>query len=183
MSTCKRLASSEYICLNPIVHLMSEQPVCETLLRNSLQKTISTDCPIKTIKATLEIWHRLSPSSWLLVISRYLVASVSCDKLNSHINEVEFFGIDIFRMNAGCECYTISTVLTSTSNQSTDHIWYLPVSTVVNNECCIKHHQIFQHNIQMEPIQLQNLNLDDLRHSQYKLQNFDEILDGKILQS
>lgn len=183
MSTCKKLSSAEYICQNPIIHPTTERSVCETLLKNPLQKTIPADCPTKTIKAKLEIWHRLSPNSWLFVISQKLIASVSCDRSNSHIDEDEFVGTGIFHMNARCKCYTLSTVLTSTSNKSTHHIGYLPMSTVLNHECCIKHHQFLQHGIEMEPIQLQNLNLDDLRHSHYKLQQFEKILDEKLRQS
>lgn len=183
MSTCKRISSSEYICQDPIIHLTAERPVCETLLRNPLQKTIPTDCPTRTIKAKLEIWHRLSSNTWLFVISQKLIASISCDRSNSHINEVEFVGTGIFRMNTKCKCYTLSTILTSTSNQSTNYIGYSPITTVLDDDCCIKHHQFLQHDVQMEPIHLQNLNLDDLRHSQHKLQQFEEILDEKLRQS
>lgn len=157
--------------------------MCETLLKSPLQKTIPTDCPTKTIKANLEIWHRLSENSWLFIISERSLASISCDRTNAQIPDVELEGTGIFNMSERCKCYTLSTVLTSTSNQSTEHLGYMPAATVLEDDCCRTHHQFLQNDIQMEPVKLQDLNLDDLRHSQHKLKQFEELLDHRLHES
>lgn len=108
------------------------------------------------------------------------IGSISCDKTSSRIYDIELEGTGIFNMSNRCKCYTGSTILVSSSNESSEHIGYLPVATVLEDECCIKYRQRLQENIQMEPIKLQNLNLDDLRHSQYKLEQVEEIIDERL---
>lgn len=178
---CKKLSEEDYICENPTIHLTSERPVCETLLRSKLQDAIPKDCPTRTITADLEIWHPLSANSWLFIMSHPTTASISCDKSNSKIYDVELNSVGIFAMRQRCKCYTFSTVLVSSANRSTIHEHFVPDINILSDDCCRKQEEILQkEDIQMEPMKLNNLNLDDLRHSQHKLDQFDEILQKNL---
>lgn len=134
LSACKNLSTDEYICERAIIYLTAERPVCETLLKSPIQRTNPFDCPTKTFKAHMEVWHRLSANSRLFVMSQKGIASVNCDNSKSAIYDVELEGTGIFNMRSRCKCYTLSTVLLSSSNKSSEHIGYQPIATVLEDE-------------------------------------------------
>ncbi|RZC33695.1 hypothetical protein BDFB_011707 [Asbolus verrucosus] len=82
-------------------------------------------------------------------------------------------------MEPKCKCYTPSTVLISSSNQTANYTNYIPTIDINHHDCCIEKEQYLEIE-PMEPLKLTNLNLNELRHSQHKLQQFDEILQTNL---
>ncbi|KAG5880290.1 hypothetical protein JTB14_020036 [Gonioctena quinquepunctata] len=77
-------------------------------------------------------------------------------------------------LNPNCKCYTFSTLLVATSNQS----YYtnsIPEITIYQDDCCIIELDFFR-NGEMGSLKLNYPNSDELRHAQQKLNKFDEIL-------
>lgn len=182
ISSCKKITEEDYICYNPSTYLSAERPVCEVTLKTRISDSIPEDCPTHTIKANFEIWHPLSSNSWLFVTTHRTAASITCEnKKSDKILDIVLSGTGIFKMNSKCKCYTYSTVLTATSNDTRIYNNYIPNFSIISDECCIKKHKFLSHQAnQMEPIEINNLNLDELRHSQHKLEQFDEILQKSI---
>ncbi|KAL1494860.1 hypothetical protein ABEB36_010378 [Hypothenemus hampei] len=73
----------------------------------------------------------------------------------------------------------MSTILQATSNIMSNFTHYIPNININIDECCIKEKQDI-HEIQMEPLRLNNINLDELRHAKHKLEMFEETLQHEI---
>lgn len=181
MSTCKKLSPEDFICFNPIVHLASERPVCEIILKNRIPDRLPEDCPTHTIKANIEIWHPLSSNSWIFIASQPSIASIYCENSNPSFFDLTINGTGILEMKPRCKCYTSSTVLSSTTNDSRIYNNYTPHVNIVADDCCLQKASKIQHQEnQMDTINLNDLNFDDLNHAQRKLEQFDEILQTSI---
>lgn len=184
LSTCKKITEEDFLCSNSAIHLTTERPVCETILRVNSPSKIPEDCPTRTIKANLELWHPLSTNSWLFIVSKKTVASISCDKSNTNIRDADLSGMGILTLKPKCKCYTFSTVLYASSNRTSNYTNYVPSIDISMDDCCVRRHEYLkQDDILMEPMEINNLNLDELRHSEHKLEQFDEILNRNINQS
>lgn len=184
ISACKKLSPEDFICFNPVVHLASERPVCETILKNRIPDHLPSDCPTYTMKANVEIWHPLSSNSWMFITSQPTVASVYCENSNNpNIFDLTINGTGILNMKPKCRCYTSSTVLISTTNDTRIYNNFIPNVNIVTDDCCLpKASKIQQQQNQMDPINVSDLNFDNLNHAQHKLEQFDEILQTKITQ-
>lgn len=75
-------------------------------------------------------------------------------------------------------------MLMATSNQSTFKYLNNSFSTIdiTMDDCCLQQQDYLQQE-EMEPIKLSNLNLDDLSHAKYKLEQFDEELERSLNES
>lgn len=181
LSKCQKSPPEEFICPNLIVHLISERPTCETDLKMSNPKTIPSRCETKTIKSEVEIWHPLSSNQWLFIMSHPVSGTINCETMDRKIYDITLQKTGIFTLQSKCKCYTLTTLLTATSNLTSNFTNYIPQIDISNDDCCLEKQQ-FLNQEDMEPIKLTNLNLNELRHAQDKLQQFDEELTQKINQ-
>ncbi|XP_025831978.1 uncharacterized protein LOC112904924 [Agrilus planipennis] len=136
LTSCKKLAEEEYLCSQMVVHLTSQRPVCETLLRVTPSSTVPEDCPTKVVKAHLELWQPLSSNSWLFIMTEPTMASISCEQ-NSNIIDVQLNNIGILKLQQKCKCYTFSTVLYATSGNTANHTNFIP-NIDLTDDCCVK---------------------------------------------
>lgn len=181
LSPCKKLSEEDYLCQSIPIHRTSERPVCETILRINPPENLPDDCPSPTIKADMEIWHPLSTNTWLYVISKKVAASISCNQLNSDIVDVDLKGVGIFELKPGCKSFTASTVLYATSNRTSNYSNYIPSIDITKDDCCIFNREFLKtKSTPMETLTFKSLNLNELRHSRQKLEQFDKILDRNI---
>lgn len=181
LSSCKKLTSVEYICKDIVIQLTTEQPVCEVLLKSKFVKTIPLDCSTKTIKANLELWHPLSENSWLYITTTPTTGTLTCDKSQIEVLDVPFQGTGIFTMAPKCKCYTTSSILYATTNLTHNftNTNFIPDININIDNCCVKKTEIIN-SYNMDPIQLKNINLDALRHTQHKLSDFDKIIQRNL---
>ncbi|KAL3283937.1 hypothetical protein HHI36_018105 [Cryptolaemus montrouzieri] len=132
----------------------------------------------------MEIWHPLSPNTWLYAISKKTMATISCNKLNSDTNDIELDGLGILTLNQGCKCYTFSSVLYASSNQTSNFTNYIPSLDINKDDLCLQNQKLFEQKlIQMDTLKIDNANLDELRHSKKKLDQFDEFLAQNMQES
>lgn len=181
LSSCKKITQEDYICSNLIAYLSTEKPVCEVLLKDKFHNKIPEDCQTRTILAEMEVWHPLSTNSWLFFMSTPVIATISCSPQNVQIYDVELRGTGILSLQPRCKCFTYNTALTASSNQTLLFDNYLPTISIAEDDCCIYRREFIQNEYaEMEPMNLKNLNLDELRHAKRKLDQFDEILQENI---
>lgn len=180
LSTCKWMPPSDYICSRTTVYLVKERPTCEVDLKLRQPKTIPKDCSTKTIKSEMEIWHPLSPNQWLYILTQPVAGTISCENSNSPIVDFSLQGTGIFTLKSKCKCYTLSTLLIASSNMSANYSNFVPSNVdIVNDDCCQKQQEFLKIE-EMDTLKLNNLNLNDLRHVEHKLQQFDDELQRKI---
>lgn len=181
LSSCKQSPPSDYICSQVTTHLVKERPTCETDLKLRQPITVPKSCITKTIKSEIEVWHPLSANQWLYILTQPIVGTISCEKENSQVIDFTLQGTGIFTLKPKCKCYTLSTLLVATSNMSANYTNFIPSIDIINDDCC-QREQDFLQTENMDTIKLNNLNLNDLRHVQHKLQQFDDELQQNINQ-
>lgn len=180
LMSCKKLPPDEYICYNVIVHLTKERPICETTLRlNPQLLEIPPDCQTRTIKSTMEVWHSIQNNQWLYILTQATPITLNCGK--SQIFDAVIQGTGIFNLNPGCRCYTTSTLLAATTNLIANHTHYFPTPSITEDDCCVEKQRLLSTET-MKPMQLHNLNLNELRHAQHKLDQYDQLIQSSINQ-
>lgn len=180
LSTCQELPPAEFICSQTTVHLTKQRPVCETELKLKQLHSIPSVCKTRTMKTEVEIWHPLSTNHWLFIVTEPTIGTINCEGTSNSVLDVEFQGTGILQLRPRCKCYTTSTLLVSTSNQTTNYTNYIPNINIIGDDCCLKEQQFLVQNEEMEPLRLHDINLDDLRHAKHKLQQYDEILQQNL---
>lgn len=174
---CQQIDGETKLCKDPITYLTS-QKYCEISLRENPRK-IPEDCPTKIIKANLEIYHKISPLEWIFVVTEPITATISCEPDKDKFHEATLNGTGILRLDPHCRCYTLSALLISTNNITANYTNYIPNLDITTDDCCVKEIEKLG-NMELEPIQLTNVNLDELRHAKHKLQQFEETLQTEI---
>ena len=104
-----------------------------------------------------------------------------CDDLNTPVVDFLLHGTGIFKLEAKCKCYTLSTLLVTTNNMSANYSNYIPSVDITKDDCCLQEQKFLQAD-KMNTIKLNNLNLNELRHAHHKLKQFDEQLQQSINQ-
>jgi hypothetical protein len=95
--------------------------------------------------------------------------------------DVTLRGIGILELQPGCQAYTLSTSLIAAENIATNFTNYIPTLNINLDKCCIETQELLG-SIQMKPLHINNINLDELRHANHKLKHFEKILDDEIHQ-
>lgn len=181
LSTCKLSPPSDYIYSHTTTHLTKERPTYATDLKIHQSTNIPKSCNTKTVKSDMEICHPLSPNQWLYVLTQPVVGTISCDDSTP----VTYFTLQcngILKLRPKCKCYTLSTLLIATSDVSANFTHFIPPIDIVNDDCCQREREFLQSE-EMNAIQLNDLNLNDLRHTQHKLHQFEEELQRNMNQS
>ncbi|XP_072153666.1 uncharacterized protein [Bemisia tabaci] len=177
---CTRTADGEFICENLVTYSTAQNPVCATRLLAS-PPTVPEDCLTHTLKANLEIWHPIQPDTWLFTITSPTPASISCEDDPNHILDVSINGSGLMTLQPRCQLYTYSTTLTSASNYSSNVTNFIPKFNISLDNCCVYKSQFLGREPRlMKPISITGLNMEELRHTKHKLDQFQETLEATI---
>src|SRR5699024_7010469 len=79
-------------------------------------------------------------------------------------------------MQPKCRCYTMSTSLVAAYNITRNHTNYVPPIDIDLDDCCLEEQKILKVS-KMDPIRIDDANLDELRHAKHRLEQFGEALD------
>lgn len=175
LSSCTNTSPGDFICEHRTIYLVKDRPTCETELKLKQLTKIPGSCKTHTIKSNLEVWHPLSRNQWLYVLTAPTLGTISCENNLIPITDTELQGTGIFTLEPNCKCYTLSTLLVTSTNLTSNYTNYIPSVDITSDECCIQQQEYLK-NDKMEAIKLQDLSLDELRHVQFKLQQHDKIL-------
>lgn len=181
ISSCMEVRHSDFLCPKPMIFLSTQRPICEVILRTGNINQIPDDCPTKSIKAEMEVWHQLTPNQWLYIVSNPTPATVSCETNVETIMDITLRGTGLLELRALCKCYTMTTSLAASSNISSQYANFIPDIDITLDNCCIGNQRLLNASL-MAPIRIDNINLDELRHAKHKLDQFDDILRREINQ-
>ena len=142
--------------------------------------TIPRTCQTRNLIADLQIWHRLQDNKWFYATSKPTQISIVCSKEDSITQVIKRSGI--IRLDSTCQAYTDQVTLHSQrilpGHNLTNEI---PVTDITEDDCCKKlKRNISVNAIYMEPLKLTNLDLNELKYAQEKLNQFDEQLQQQL---
>lgn len=180
LNNCKTVYPGKYVCDIPNVYLSTTKPICETEFMTKVISEIPKICETKFIYGHLDIWKPIEHNKWIYIQS--VSNKISIDCRNSNLLEVEVLGTGILTLPNNCLGYCKSTILIPKYNSLniTTPINY-PDFNLLNDTCCniTKFNQLSNN---VSPIQLQNLDLDDLKLNKNiflkQLREVDNILDS-----
>ncbi|EFA12276.1 hypothetical protein TcasGA2_TC001489 [Tribolium castaneum] len=93
--------------------------------------------------------------------------------------EVRIEKSGILTLQPKCRCYTESTVLIANTNSLANAINFMPDINLNEDDCCIRKIEIIKSE-EMEPINLKNLNLEELQNAHDKLAQYDNIIQDSL---
>lgn len=180
LNKCTSVWTTEYICYHLPIKRTLDQPSCETLLLRSPSR-IPKLCKTRTVQAEMEIWHPLQNNRWIFITTEPIRLTTSCP--NSTIEDIIIDNVGILTLRNGCKSYTPSTILEATQSNSLTYISPFPDLNIVEDDCCIiKSKNTSIEAIQLSPIKITNIKLDDLKWTNHKLHELDQILDKQLKQ-
>lgn len=178
LSKCIFLPPSDYVCSQTTAYLVKERPTCEVDLKTKQLATIPKSCNTKVMNGFVEIWHPLNKNQWLFVVTNPTLGTVYCDTDN-RITDANIKGVGIFTLKSRCKCYTLSATLIAKSDQTANYTYPMSTIDITMDECCQTKQDILQTE-DMEPIRLENLNLNELNHADSKLRQINDELQRRI---
>lgn len=178
---CISTGQGEFLCRGIIAYSSAQNPVCETRLITEAALSVPQDCTTRTLKANFEIWHPLSTNSWLFTITNPTAATISCDGSTNNIMDLPINGSGIITLQQRCQIHTFSTTLYSTSNHSANFTNFFPNFNISMDDCCVyQYNYLKEDSSPMKTLNLIGLNLDDLRHTKHKLEQFEDTLQSNV---
>lgn len=99
---------------------------------------------------------------------------------NNHLSEVILQNAGILKLHNGCKGYTNEYVLETTTEEKRNLTHYIPQIDLLEDDCCLSNLKITQEEIKLKPIRLTNINLNELKYAETKLNEFDQILTEQL---
>lgn len=180
LDKCTEYLPEQWLCKEVSTIKRKDQPTCEMELFYKTTISIPQTCDVKTIYADMEIWHQTLPNQWLFVLSKPTTLTILCEGQLNHEEVLQKIGF--LELENGCRAYTDNTMVTPPSSSQIKNITHkIPLTDITNDDCCVKTKEnITLEAIKLQPIQLTNVNLDELKFVKHKLDQFDEILQQQL---
>ncbi|KAL1489071.1 hypothetical protein ABEB36_014016 [Hypothenemus hampei] len=121
----------------------------------------------------------LTPKTNGYIVSSPISATITCAHHPESIIDVTLEKTGIIDLMPRCKCYTISSILISTTNQTSNFTHFVRDLNINVDDCCVKEREKIK-TATMEKLNLNNINLDELRNAKHKLEMFEETLQHKI---
>ncbi|KAF5269662.1 hypothetical protein FQA39_LY08585 [Lamprigera yunnana] len=169
---CRNFIQKYHICEDIIPKRTSETPLCETMLLTSFVSKIPSTCKTKSIQAELEIWNPIQNNQWIFAVTNPIQLTLTCN--DSPIEDIKLSSTGIIRLHKGCNAYTTTHVLETTSEIVSTFLHKVPDFNIVNDECCIKKDNDITHQaISLKPIKITTTKLEELQIANHKLRQLD----------
>uniref|UniRef100_A0A6V7J5Q1 Envelope fusion protein n=1 Tax=Bracon brevicornis TaxID=1563983 RepID=A0A6V7J5Q1_9HYME len=169
LSNCFEYQSKQYICTNLKPAVTAEQPICEALLMSADVSEIPEICDVTTIRAESETWKYVGNNQWIYVLQRPTSLRIICEEEN-HINDVNDINYykevvilhetGVIKLDKNCKA---STSLYHLEQLEIDKnvTLYVPTPSILED---VKIHENEDYSeIQLQPVDLFNLDLNDLK--------------------
>lgn len=179
---CNEYLPNQWLCEGISISRRTSSSNCETQLFFGQTTHIPESCAIKKLYADLEIWHKIRPNQWLYILSKPMTINIICQK--SEDSEETLRKIGILQLDAECKAFSETTILESEYTTATTNITNkIPAIEITKDNCCVKlRENITLETIQLQPLKLKNLNLDELQYAQKKLNEIDDTLQQQLNQ-
>lgn len=178
---CKQFLNNEYLCSEISTSFQHTKDNCEAILFDVTTRSIPSICEKQTIHAKTEIWQNINQNKWLFVTSADTRCTILCS--NQEGSTIILNRIGILELKENCKAFTNTIILeaqTILKNQTFRD--YVPEINIQEDDCCKKHgfNRTMLANMQLSPIKLSNLDLNDLKYAQHRLTQFDEQLQQQL---
>lgn len=183
---CQEYIPASWLCKNSPPVKSMKQDHCEAELFMKSTTRIPKTCKVRSIVAELEIWHRLTATTWLFTISKPTQLTVICSHPHdSGVIETplqHFAVLGILELHQNCKAYTTETVLETQSSLGILNLTHeIPSTDISQDDCCIRlKENITLNNVHFDPVKYANLNLQELKFAQHKLNQIDEQLQQQL---
>lgn len=175
ITLCSEWMSKEYLCREIQLTKRNNEESCEVILLSPHITQIPKDCQIVKLTADLETWHHIGPNEWIYVLHRPTTITVMCEKNN--ITEVVLRATGLFKLQQGCRGYSNEYILEASSEVRKNTSHYLPQIDLLEDDCCFnENNQPKEELIRFKPVRLTNVNLDELKYTETKLNELDHVL-------
>lgn len=181
LNSCIEYREQEYLCKDISIAKRTDQIICETQLLLTHINFIPKDCEKINIKAEIETWKDIKNNNWLYVLHRPTTITFLCDDSPGHIEDVVLKNTGILRLHKSCKGYTDHFVLQSNSETIENFLNIVPNIDIKEDDCCNLNKKLNKsETISLNPIKLTNIDLNDLRYANKKLEEFDKIVTDQI---
>lgn len=180
LDTCTEYQPAQWLCTNIPLNMNSAYHTCEFELFLKTTMQLPSTCKVRHLIADAQIWHPLQANQWLFALSDETQLTVVCHDNPS--SAVILHRLGILQLRPTCKAYTaIITLEADSSLDSSNFTNEIPLTDIVHDDCCIRlRKNLSLSNVHLDPLQLNNLNLNELRYAQHKLSQFDEQLQQEL---
>lgn len=149
----------------------------------NLTHRIPTNCVTRNVYAEIELWHRTLSNQWLYILSKPTAANILCHSSNDAEETLQ--GIGTIQIENDCKIYTDTTILEIETTTGPSNIMNkIPLIPITEDDCCIKvRNNVTMNSLQLQPLKLNNVNLDELKYAQQKLHEVDSALKNHMNQT
>lgn len=176
---CTEYQSTRWLCEKITILHRNDNQDCEIQLFSKTTTSIPNTCKTRTLLANLEIWHPLQENKWYFTVSKSTQLTVLC---NDKSSESVIEKIGLLELSPNCMAYTHQAVLQASSISGQLNLTNkIPTTDITQDDCCINiKKSISENQIHLTPIKFTNLDLQELKYAQHKLNQFDEQLQQQL---
>ncbi|KAJ8977559.1 hypothetical protein NQ317_019134 [Molorchus minor] len=175
LDECKPLFHNTLICSNQFAYPIDNNAMCEAQILKSL-KVLPDNCQTSLIFAKGYNIQQLSSNSWLIINSEPLQITINCKQRNTKTEIV--FKNSVLQLQPGCNAYIGVTKVQADSNDFSEaSVDTHPI--LIPFDCC----ENIPDNIEvpkLQPLKLNNFNVEDLDIAKHKLEEYSKSLDDLI---
>ncbi|KXZ75555.1 hypothetical protein TcasGA2_TC031593 [Tribolium castaneum] len=175
-SSIQFIAGDLFLCHNTLLYSTSETTICEVLLRIRKPLTIPESCDMKTVNASIEIYHQISSNEWLFITTKPVGAAIICEDSTSDVIDISLERTGLLKLSARCKCFTSSTTLIAVANKSSTFRNHIPDVQILPSN--IKDSRSTP--IRLETLRLSHENLDSLETSRKELKDINDELERQL---
>lgn len=178
LSECRIVETGSYICEITSVFTSEAKPSCESELMSKAISEMPKECKATLVYGKLDIWKLLSNNKWLFIQSELTKISIDC--FNSDVSEINVLGSGILTIAKGCTGYCKSTILTSANNVMNITSPVITLDFNLLNDSCCNIGKINKIKGKVSPINLQDIDLDNLKTNKDLLSNLASKIDNIV---
>lgn len=181
LNGCKNYLPTQWLCTDTPPTKATTLDVCEIQLFMKTTTHIPPTCKTRNILANFEIWHKLSPEEWLFAFTKPTQLTIVCHS-HKEPKELLISKMGILLLSSDCKAYTTQTILETQSSLGSQNLTHeIPLTDISHDDCCVRlKENITLSQVNLEPINLVNLDLHELKFAQHKLNQFDEQLQQQL---
>ncbi|XP_029054113.2 uncharacterized protein LOC114881473 [Osmia bicornis bicornis] len=182
LKDCNQYLEGKYVCTDIHTAKTTEDSTCEVLLLTSHMDHLPRDCSTKTIHAEVETWKYVSNNQWLYVLQHPTTLTIICGEDKDHMEDIVLQKTGMLQLHNNCKGYTMLFSLEPTSQVNRNVTHLVPRMNIISSDCCISAPDYVKQDTPtaLKPIKLVNIDLNDLKYNNKKLNEFDEMLTQRL---
>lgn len=174
-SQCKQLSPRKKLCSNIYAYPIDSNAACEAqLFRNT--KQLPENCQTSMIYSQGYNVQKLEDNMWLVIVAEPLHATIHCPEANT--KTVIITKNAVFQLSTNCYAFVGITKVQAETRKILE-VSHNPHPIIINYNCCL-HVPDKINKVHLQPLNLNNLNMDDLVSSKIKLDQYSKDIDNLI---